>query len=52
MKVELQCGNTITIPDGCKAVIEERSPMNGGISLMTSDSRTSVWIGIFLSQHV
>lgn len=23
MKVELQCGDTIAIPDGCKAIVKE-----------------------------
>ena len=52
MKVELQCGDTITISDGCKAVIEGRSPMNGwnivddlGLTYERVD-----WD--FLSQHV
>ena len=25
MKVELQCGDIITIPEGCKAIIKDRS---------------------------
>ena len=25
MKVELQCGDTITIPEGCKAIVKDRS---------------------------
>lgn len=25
MKVELQCGDTITIPEGCKAIVKGRS---------------------------
>lgn len=25
MKVELQCGDTITIPDGCKAIVKDGS---------------------------
>ena len=25
MKVELQCGDTITIPEGCKAIVKDGS---------------------------
>ena len=58
MKVELQCGDTITIPDGCKAivkdgsvVIEREQKFKDGDILVSVDSRKRYSAFIYKDTH-